>query len=47
MKPGQFVYYFAPDLWVNINLDAVCNLPGVGFFRIKDSPYRLMLGRIA
>lgn len=46
MTRGQFVYYLALELMTWADYD-VCNLPGVGFFRIKDSPYILMLGRTA
>lgn len=45
MKPGQFVFYICHGVVCpqQLNHDDTCNLPGIGFFRIKDSPYRLVL----
>ena len=44
MKAGQFTFYICHQVMITqINLDDVCNLPGVGYHQIKDSPYRLIL----
>ena len=42
----QFVYYITTEpfnaYWF-LHIDDVCNLPGVGYHKVKDSPYRLTM----
>ena len=44
MVAGQFTYYICHEIGCIVaDYYNVCNLPNVGYHRIKDSPYRLIL----
>lgn len=47
MKRGQFVYYITHHIpnYAGENDGDYCNLPSLGFFRIRDSAYNLILQR--
>lgn len=46
MKRTLYAYYVCHQVSVSGNFDDVCDLPGVGYFRLRDSFYHLILSTI-